>query len=191
MLRYTQFVADLFAVDKPVGTQVSFPQSGSVTQNLNRALLEMRDNWPWLEWAWLQSDDHAFGQHLLTSLLDHDLPVVAPLIVRRSRPDQLVFGREIETVDEPTGRTYPAYESTSLLDIPDEPFPVEICGTGGMLIRREVLDKIGYPYFESTDGVYLNEDIEFSRKVRRAGFEIVVDPACRMAHLMTLPVWPV
>lgn len=190
MLRHTQFVADLFACDKPVGTQVSFPQSGSVVQNLNRSLMEMRQNWPWLEWAWLQSDDHAFPKNLLLKLLDHEAPIVCPLIVRRSRPDQLVFGREIETVDGPTGRTYPAYESTCLADIPDEPFTVEICGTGGMLVRSEVLDAVGFPYFESTDGVYLNEDIEFSRKVRAVGFEIKVDPACRMAHLMTLPVWP-
>ena len=190
LMRYTQFVADLFAVDKPVGTQVSFPQSGSVVQNLNRALLEMRTNWPWLEWAWLQSDDHAFSKDILLKLLDHEADVICPLIVRRSRPDQLVFGKATTIRDDATGRIYPAYESSNLDSIPDEPFTVEVAGTGGMLVRREVLDAVGYPYFESTDGLYLNEDIEFSRKVREAGFEIKVDPTCRMAHLMTLPVWP-
>lgn len=190
MLRYTQFVIDLLSVDKPPGSKYAFPVSGSVVQNLNRAIWDVHETDSW-SWVWCQADDHAFSPDLLMRLLDHERDVVCPLIVRRSTPHRLVIGKEEVFPDEPSGRTYPGYVALALEDVPDELFTVEIAGTAGMLIRRPVLDAIGYPYFESTDGAYLNEDIEFSRKVRRHGFDIWVDPKARMAHLVTTPVWPV
>lgn len=184
--RHTTFVRDLFALHKPNGTRVAFPSSGLVTQNLNRALLELHG-----DWAWLQADDHTFKPDLLFRLLDHDADIVAPLCVRRSAPHHLVIGKETTVEDEPTGRTYPAYDAMALADVPDEPFTVEIAGTGGMLIRRHVLEAVGFPYFESTDGLYLNEDIEFSRKARAAGLQILVDPNAHLGHICSVPVWPI
>lgn len=186
-MRYTQTVADLFAVHKPAGTHVAFPVSGSVVQNLNRSLLEMVG-----EWAWLQSDDHAFPADLLLRLLDHELDVVVPMVLRRNGTGELVFGDEVEDVDPHSGRSYPAYRSTNVGDIPSttDPFKVEISGTGGMLVRKRVLEAIGFPYFETTDGLKLNEDIVFSKKVRAAGFDIWVDPTARMGHITALTAWP-
>ena len=42
-----------------------------------------------------------------------------------------------------------------------------------MLVKRHVLEAIGEPYFE-TFGKQ-NEDLEFCRKIRNAGFKIHVD----------------
>lgn len=185
-LRHTASVHSLLDCVKPPGTQLLLPQSGLVTQNLNRALREFHG-----EWAWLQADDHVFKPDLLTRLLDHQAPVAVPLILKRSEPHQLVIGTKAVFEDETVGRSYPAYVPMDLADVPDEPFTVEVAGTAGMLVRREVFDAIGYPYFESTDGLYLNEDIEFSRKVRAAGFDLLVDPDAHIGHLVTTPIWPV
>lgn len=182
-VRHVQFVADLFALDKPDGTHIKFTVSSLVTQNLNNALRDMVG-----EWAWFQADDHTFSPDLLTKLLDHELDAVAPLVVRSSAPNQYVFGNEIEVTDEPTGRKYPAYET--LPEFPSEPFTAEIVGSAGMLVRKHVLDAIGDPWFESTDGLYLNEDIVFSQRIRAAGFQITVDPTARMGHILPLTVWP-
>lgn len=183
--RHTAAVHSLLGVHKPDGTHVLLPQSGLVTQNLNRALRQLHG-----QWAWFQADDHVYPQDLLFRLLDHGADVVAPLCVRRSAPHHLVLGAERTFVDEFTGREYPAYEAAGLEEIPKEPFTVEIAGTAGMLVRRHVLEAVGDPWFESTDGLYLNEDIEFCRKVRAAGFQILVDPAAHIGHLVTVPMWP-
>jgi GT2 family glycosyltransferase len=178
-------VRDLFALDKPEGTLVVFPSSGSVVQNLNRALREMRG-----EWAWLQSDDHRFAPDLLHRLLSHEADVVVPLCVKRSPPYRLVVGTETTVTDEHTGRRYPGFVPLDREALPSEVFPVEIAGTAGMLIRRHVLDAVGYPYFESTDGLYLNEDVEFCRKVRATGLEVLCDPNAALGHVSSVPVWP-
>lgn len=185
MIRHVPFIRDLLQCDRPEGTKISFPTSGLVTQNLNRALSELHG-----EWAWLHADDHAFKPDLLTRLLDHEADIVCPLIVRRFNSD-LVFGDEAESKDELNGRMYPAYVPIALDEVPDKPFTVEIAGTGGMLIRKRVFDALEQPYFESTDGAYLNEDIEFSRRVRAAGFEILVDPNAHLGHIVSRPLWPI
>lgn len=191
LIRHTHFVADLFELEKPNGTMISFPVSGSIVQNLNKGLLGCMNN-PKMEWAWLQSDDHAFDRRILLDMLDRELDIVVPLIVRRASPYELVFGRETTIVDELSGREYPAYESSGIDDMPsqEDPFPVEIAGNAGMLVRRHVLEAVGFPYFESSDGLKLNEDITFSKRVRELGFQVHVDPKARMGHLMALPVWP-
>lgn len=183
--RHVAFIRDLFQCEKPPGTRVAFPTSGNIVQNLNRTLVELHG-----EWAWFQADDHTFPPDLLTKLLDHDADIVVPLITKRSPPYHLVIGTETTVEDEHSGRTYPAYETISLEDVPAEPFHVEIAGTGGMLVREHVFDALGYPYFESTDGLYLNEDIVFSQKVRAAGFQILVDPELKIGHIASTPVWP-
>lgn len=183
-LRHIEFVRDLFALETPPGTRFDFPSSGSVVQNLNRAVRELRG-----EWAWLQSDDHRFAPDLLLHLLALQAPIVVPLCVKRSPPYRLLVGRETTVEDPHSGRTYPGFVPLNSEDLPAEPFSVEIAGTGGMLVRREVFDAIGYPYFESTDGLYLNEDVEFCRRARAAGFQILCDPTARLGHISSVPVW--
>lgn len=194
ILRHVQFVADLIDAMRiaPTGTEVIFQGSGYVVQNLNRGLIRFMEQ-EHLKWAWLQADDHRFSSKLLPQLLAHEFDIVAPLIVRRATPYEYVFGDETEDVDEFSGRTYPAYKSTARDELPsiDEPFKVEIAGSAGMLVRRQVFEAIGYPYFETTDGLKLNEDIVFCKKARAAGFDIHVDPQAHMGHIVSTLVWPI
>jgi GT2 family glycosyltransferase len=185
MLRHIEFVRDLFRLDKPAGTEVVFPSSGSVVKNLNNAVRELHG-----EWAWLQSDDHRFGPDLLNRLLAHEADIVVPLVVKRSPPYGLVVGSETTVTDELSGRTYPAFVPLDQDALAGSPFSVEMAGTAGMLIRRRVFDALGFPYFESTDGLYTNEDIEFCRRARAKGFEILCDPNARLGHIVSTPVWP-
>lgn len=170
----------------PRDTEFLFPSGGSVVQNLNRALYGRQ-----FDWAFLLAPDHRFGAGLLNQLLAHGAPIVVPLCVKRSAPYPLVIGRETTTRDEKTGREYPAYVALGLGDTPSSPFTVEVAGNAGALIRREVFDALGYPYFESTDGLYVNEDVTFSLRARAAGFDILVDPDARLAHITHVPVWPI
>jgi GT2 family glycosyltransferase len=64
-------------------------------------------------------------------------------------------------------------------------------GSAGMLIRRRVFDAIDDPWFTpAPDAVGLNEDINFCRKVRAAGFQIWCDPAALLGHIANYTVYP-
>ena len=57
-----------------------------------------------------------------------------------------------------------------------------------MLIKETRPGAIGEPYFE-TYGKQ-NEDLEFCRKIRNAGFKIHVDCDTLLGHIGNLIVWP-
>lgn len=72
--------------------------------------------------------------------------------------------------------------------------PVNYTGLGFFACRREVIDKIAYPYFDGEmkeikgeDGVIMKElsadDFNFCNNITKAGFEIVLDTNIRVGHL--------
>jgi hypothetical protein len=76
-------------------------------------------------------------------------------------------------------------------------FPVVYSGMGFMAIRREVFDKIKYPYFDSEiltitreDGTVIrdicSEDVSFCKKITQAGYQIMVNTDIRVGHLKSL-----
>lgn len=187
-LRYPEFFIDYSALHVPPGTSASINRSASIVANLNHSLRTMPEEHMW---AWIMGDDHVFPHDLLLKLLDHEADVVVPLCVKRTPPYQLVIYRdEADHQDEWTDRIYPGYLPYDVNEVPDEPFSVVAAGSAGMLIRRNVLDAIGYPWFESSDGIYTNEDLEFCRKVRAAGFEILCDPHLYLGHIGQVHIWP-
>jgi GT2 family glycosyltransferase len=53
---------------------------------------------------------------------------------------------------------------------------VDACGTGCLLIKKEVFEKIGFPYFFCVDeGKEIGEDLFFCRKAKKAGYRIYYD----------------
>jgi hypothetical protein len=187
-LRYPEFFTDYCNLVVPEGTKASMHRSASVVSNLNMSLRDMPDDH---EWAWIMGDDHVFGPNILMSLLDHDADVIVPLCAKRTPPFGLVIMREeVEYYDENMKRAYPGYIPYEPHEVPGEVFPVVAAGSAGMLVRRHVIDDVGFPWFESSDGVYLNEDFEFCRKVREAGYEILCDPHLVIGHIGQMHIWP-
>lgn len=67
----------------------------------------------------------------------------------------------------------------------DGVWEAEHCGLGCVLIRREVLEVMEYPYFtwlETKEGGYVGEDVHFCRAVRKNGFRIMVEGDVRCGH---------
>ena len=67
----------------------------------------------------------------------------------------------------------------------ERPFAVAGCGAGCLLIRREVLEKIAWPWFrwvERPDGSQVGEDIYFSAKANEAGYAIRAHPGVICGH---------
>ncbi len=74
-----------------------------------------------------------------------------------------------------------------------EPFKVDYCGFGWMLIKKGVYEKIPYPWFapkkiqlKKPDGTILedmgSEDISMCEDFRKYGFDIWVHPKVRVGH---------
>lgn len=83
-------------------------------------------------------------------------------------------------------------------ECPAEPFEVEFAGTGFMLIRREVIERLAatsdtyegphgtVPALYMTpivDGGLESEDYNFCRRAREAGFKIIGDPSIKLGHI--------
>lgn len=74
---------------------------------------------------------------------------------------------------------------TGLLQVPS-------CGRSGMLIRREVFQKIPAPWFElgQTNPEYAGEDIHFCGKLREHGIPIFADTDLTFGHVGPVTSWP-
>src|SRR5210317_1276226 len=77
--------------------------------------------------------------------------------------------------------------------------PVAYNGMGFFACRREVLEKMKYPYFtypliemEGEDGKLLrdtcSEDVAFCKNLKDAGFEVIVNTTLRVGHEKTLVI---
>lgn len=66
---------------------------------------------------------------------------------------------------------------------PDDLEEIDGCGMHWCLIRRDVIARIGYPWFECTD-TNSGEDFDFCRKVQKAGFKLHVDYSVFTGHVV-------
>jgi hypothetical protein len=74
-------------------------------------------------------------------------------------------------------------EETAYLDAPDSESLIKIggCGAGCMLVHREVLEKMGPPWFSFERGC--SEDYFFSLKAQEAGYDIYADLSVQCGHI--------
>lgn len=186
LARYHHFTHDLTLLDVPDGTVISLHRSASVVQNMNEAIEALT---PESEWAWIIGDDHTFERDVILRLLDRDVDIVVPLCARRGPPFALVaFDEECGT--DKHGR--PLYHVMQFNDLPPSGGMVEVvsAGTAGMLVKRHVLDEMGHPWFANSDGITANEDVEFCRRARAAGYKVWLDCDVRIGHIGVMSVWP-
>lgn len=74
-----------------------------------------------------------------------------------------------------------------------DPLRIKACGFGCVMIRREVLERLGFPWFVWPDEdrhqrAMMSEDVNFCFRAAEAGYEIHVDPWIRCGHHKTLDV---
>ena len=113
-------------------------------------------------------DDMRFPADTLDRLLAHDKGVVAVNYPTRKFPIQPVaFANDTDLT-----RVHTNADSTGLEEVAS-------VGMGVMLVKAEVFDKIGLPYFmigySAKNEEFTGEDIFFCRKARQAGYQIYID----------------
>lgn len=154
------------------------------------------------EWTHLLflDTDVSVAPDTIDRLLEFDTPVVCvpvPCLHRRysqpGAPLASTVGTNIMVFDDATlrggivepERPDAGYRAVDPDGFPDHPFACDSTGLGLCLIKREVIERIDPPWCRFTGqfkGEYVGEDVYFFRKVRAAGFEILVDPSVTCDH---------
>lgn len=87
---------------------------------------------------------------------------------------------------------FPAYTLGQARALAKPLLEVDWLGLGFALVRSEVFSKIEYPWFNS-ELIVINdlqdttsEDVGWCRKVSRAGYKILLDPAVKVGHLKNI-----
>jgi hypothetical protein len=177
--RYNRFAYSLANLIKPDGCTLAMVNGISIPRSLNLIIRDLQG-----DWIWFQADDHVFNPDLLIRMLDRDVDVLVPLIIRHGPPFAPVVFKSQNELGQ--------YQPFAYNEFPEEGiFEVFAAGTGGMLVRREVLDAIGDPWFTfGQSGEVPNEDLEFCRKIREAGYTIYADSENLMGHMGIFTIWP-
>jgi len=179
--RYYNFTMSLDNLGAPVGTKLNIVRSCDITQNFNSGIKAMVG-----DWVWFLGDDHSFEPTLLMRLLDFDVDVVVPITPCKVPPWSpcIMHG----PADTSTGfwqedmvlYHWDELSGDGLLPLPKGDF----IGQAGMLVRKPVLDKIGYPWFKcgQLDPGRLQEDMMFCHEVQELGYTVNIDQGTIFDH---------
>jgi hypothetical protein len=185
LTRYAWFHSDMMQMfaQMPQGTQIVHIRGHAIPEAVNMIIAQMQPESQWLQ---IHADDHRFSPELLLRLLDHNLPLVAPLVCLRSR------GYRPSLFHEPRPGIFESYTwpeltgKTGLL-------AVDTFGGPCAVIRREVLETVGNPFFECMPGEHVvqpQEDLYTFSKCRRAGFQPYVDLDVMIGHCVPAVLYP-
>ncbi len=187
MSRFPEFSQALLRLQVPEGTVWSWIQGNGLALNRNVIVDKFINNEPRLEWLWFIDDDHDFDADILRWMLKASKPILQPMVCTRKPP---YYPYTYKTCTD--GR--PGYVTDSWDDLPTSGLlECDAVGTGGMLIQREVLEQVGYPWFEEgkTTAEAIGEDLFFCKKAKKLGFSCWIDLDHSMEHYSKVSVRPV
>ena len=182
--RFTSFELSMYSLDLPPGSQFVRPESAKIAYNINRAIRDSKIT----DYYWLIGDDHTFEDDIVLRLMRVDVPVVVALTVMRYPPFlPVVYGNDIRKEDD--GSVKYNQMTWDILDGCPRlfSFPGMLVGTAGMLLRREIFDKIPYPWFRES----IAEDLDFCQRIYDYGFNIQIDTETTMGHTAPCTVRPI
>ena len=177
--RYSMFTVCLTSLRSPVNTVPEWALTSDRILGRNRVAKAAIEKGA--EWLLFLDDDHVFGPNLLEKLLAHEKPIVGSLYLQRMMPFAPVAYTH-KTEDE-------RYIPINLHNHgEDDLVEVAAVGTGGMLIRSEILHAMEEPWFEHGRA---SEDLIFCDKVYELGLgPIYCDLGSRLGHMSPAAVWP-
>ena len=144
------------------------------SEALNEAIREATDAMPDLGWVLFVDTDEDVPPTALMQLLDRDLPLVSGVVLQRFWPYEVAAFSSVD----PVRRVQPNEIQWG------EAKEVAAVGTGCLLIRREVIDAVGDPWFKvgQINPELLQEDMWFSLRAADKGYLPMLDGAVRVLH---------
>lgn len=166
----------IYDLEVPEGYETTFQYFYGYRVDQVRNLIA---DWVVRDFDYLFSVDHdiTFPPDTLKKLLAHDQDLVSGVYRQRLEPQQL-------EIYEPWGGRMSAEDLYSknwrLIGIGG-------CGFGCVLVKKEVLEGVGYPQFEYHPALdhsnTISEDTDFCKKAIVKGFKLWCDPSVRCGHI--------
>lgn len=161
------------ALKVPQGTRYFIQRGCDVVTNFNDGLKKAEG-----EWVWFLGDDHSFSEDTLLRLLNHHVDVVVPIAPIKIAPwgpcimHGPTDGSRVWHENMPL-YTWSEVSGPGLMELPQGDF----IGQAGMLVRKHVLDDIGYPWFKAgqLDPGRMQEDMTFCRELQQRGYTVWID----------------
>jgi len=175
-----RFAADFMALQLPTDTKVLW-QTRTMIDTARNTLVEKVLLDKSITHLLMIDDDMTFESDMLVRMLEHDVDIIGALAFKRTDD----FRPCVYNLKEGTNDHFSILPTTFQ--------EVDVVGTGGMLIKRHVLEKIEVPHFETWyakdgTGKHWSVDFDFCMKAKKAGFKIHVDPTIKMGHIGESPV---
>ena len=133
-------------------------------QGVKQALMD-----PLVKWIMFIDSDMVFDKPDVKRLMDHNKDIISGLYFKKNT-ESINFDLDKKLIDE-----YPQ----ALMKVDD-------VGTGFMLVKRKVFERVKRPWFKATfDEIpMIGEDIYFCDKARAFGFEVWLDTLVRLGHIL-------
>ncbi len=146
---------------------------------------------------WIDSDIR-FNTELFLKLVEMDKEIASGWYAQPGGSASGGFYTPVvQKMDDEYFKKYGTYQFLTTEDMSEktEPVKVDYIGFGWVLIKQGVFEKIEYPWFapkllnigEDMQDV-CSEDVAFCHDATDAGFEIWLDPTCRVGHEKTLVI---
>lgn len=146
------------------------------------------------EWGFWMDSDMTFPADTITRLLEtakkKDAKFVTGVYYQRLGQHLPVLWRKnpIMTDGTPAPQlkgVHPdsreAYLHHFILPSGTQPVKADVCGFGCVLMHRDLVEKIEYPYFKTISDD-CSEDFYFCVKAKEAGFQLWADPSLKIFH---------
>jgi hypothetical protein len=109
--------------------------------------------------------------------------IASGAIIERVLPFDLCAVKSLEP--------YLRYKVSDISGLRD-PFPVVACGTGCLMVRRDVFKDMGEPWFQcgQIHPELLSEDLDFCLRAVQVGHPTYLVPSVKVGHRTDLILWP-
>lgn len=145
---------------------------------------------------WIDSDI-IFNSDSFVKLLEMQKDIACGWYAQSSQSaDGSLFSTVVEKADDLYFKKNKTYKFMTVKNFltKTKPFTVDHVGLGWVLVKQGVFESLEYPWFapklqligEMQD--VCSEDIAFCKDVQAAGYDIWVDPTCRVGHEKTLVI---
>lgn len=185
--RYTDIIPAIMRLDKPPGTLFSKKTGLGPAAPLNEIGREFMSR-PYLKWLFLTNDDNLCPQNTIPTLWNARMSVITGLYFGRTQPFEPVI---FDAVTENEGHRW--YKRKFMQPQDRGIIHIDACGDGCLMIHRNVLERIPYPWWQYGETLpdQCDHDMVFCRKVREAGFLLWCDTDVRVDHITSMAVRPV
>jgi hypothetical protein len=181
---FADFMTSMYSLRVPKGTDALFMPGTTLIDQARNEICRMAIQGDFTHIFFMDSDQ-VFPRDALMNLLAADKDIVSGIYPQRSffmKPVIYKFAKDPKPGEK---------KKEFILDWDEKggPFEIDGCGAGCLLVKTDVLRKIGEPYFLISQGkgttkdVYMGEDFFFCLKSKEAGFKIWADPSVYCGHL--------